>query len=256
MDLSFVRWRHHFLRSLQNEPNLPWTHPTRLSSAERRWLGPSLAQFQLGEGSSGTRLLDAAHRHAALIHDLDLAEAVALFIHEEQRHSNLLKRFMDLERIRPLHGHWIDHVFRKLRKPMGFTSMVFVLTAAEVIAVPYYRAVRNATSSPLLQGICRRLLKDEAHHLEFQSANLASVLRHHNDLGVAFVLGLHRWFLRGTVVVVYLHHREVLRRGGQSFWSFLDANLAVLNSVHRKMQLLRQSGTSRASAPSTAEPAS
>ncbi len=44
-----------------------------------------------------------------------------------------------------------------------------VLATAEVLAIPYYTALRDATGSPLLRSICCRILTEEAQHLRFQA---------------------------------------------------------------------------------------
>ena len=97
----------------------------------------------------------------------DLAEAMTPLIHEEQRHSAVLSLFLDPEMIPRLPSHSVVSIFRKIRNLIGFESMLTVLVSAEFVAVPYYTAIHDATSSALLQRIAKRILLDDAQHLEF-----------------------------------------------------------------------------------------
>ena len=91
---------------------------------------------------------------------------------EEQRHSAYLLRFMQREGIPVSSKHWVDTVFRRLRVLGGLELALRVLVSAEIIAIPYYRALGAATQSPLLQAICATILQDEAAHLRFQASML------------------------------------------------------------------------------------
>src|SRR5207245_9502874 len=103
--------------------------------------------------------------------------SLELFIAEEQRHSAILGRFLDRERILRLTNHWLDSMFRRLRKLAGLEVCAMVLVTAEVLAVPFYQALRYATRSPLLRSICMRILCDEAAHLNYQALTLGLVRR-------------------------------------------------------------------------------
>lgn len=92
---------------------------------------------------------------------------------EEQRHSACLLRFMQREGIPAASSHWVDTVFRRLRVLAGLELSLRVLVSAEIIAIPYYRALGAATRSPLLRAICARILQDEAVHLRFQASSLS-----------------------------------------------------------------------------------
>jgi len=161
--MSETDWLVYFLEN-SNEPLLPWTDDYRLSGAERVAVIESIQQFQLGENAQGRRLLNRAE---AL--DAELVPALRLFIREEQRHSELLARFLATQGARCLKRHWVHGAFRRVRGWAGLELCMRVLATAEVLAIPYYTALRDATGSPLLRSICSRILAEEAKHLRFQA---------------------------------------------------------------------------------------
>jgi hypothetical protein len=152
-----------YFRANAAEPCLPWDDAHRLSGAERAVVLESIQQFQLGENAQGRRLLQRAE---AL--DLEYVQALRLFIQEEQRHSALLAVSGSARRALPAR-HWIHAVFRRVRGIAGLELRMRVLATAEVLAIPYYTALREATGSPLLRSICCRIVAEEAQHLRFQA---------------------------------------------------------------------------------------
>jgi hypothetical protein len=202
------------------EPSLPWDDPYRLTPEERTCVGPSIQQFQLGESSEGRGLLRRARQHGQAHSDPQFPEAVLLFIQEEQRHSRILGRFLDLNGISRLGRHWVDTVFRRVRALAGLELCMRVLATAEIIAVPYYTVLGKATSSPLLAKICANILADEAAHLQFQSFVFALMAEGRPAPRQAILNVLHDAFLQGTMAVVWLHHAAVFRAAGSSFRAF------------------------------------
>jgi hypothetical protein len=223
-----LAWRNHFRRSLLED-----LQPRSMDAwgpGEREILGPSLAQFQLGESSDGRHLLTYARRFGDTNGDSWLAEAMALFIQEENRHSHWLGEFLKAQHYPLLRACWPDAVFRLVRKLMGFGLMVSVLVCAEIVAVPYYTAVRASTASHWLRAICTRLLADEAMHLRFQAANLGAVWRRWKLLGA--LRGGHKIMMGLICFVVWQQHSAVLRLGGYTRLTFLTSCLELLGQVH------------------------
>jgi hypothetical protein len=206
--MTDVDWLRYF-RANSAEPRLPWDDGYRLSGAERAMVIGSIQQFQLGENAQGRRLLQRAEALGARY-----AATLRLFIGEEQRHSWLLARFLELHGERCLSHHWIHAVFRRLRGFAGLELRMRVLATAEVLAIPYYTALRQATSSALLQSICARVLQEEAEHLRFQAFTFDKFAPRRAAPVRAFVHSAHRIFLMMTTVVVWLEHRMVFRAGG------------------------------------------
>jgi hypothetical protein len=199
---------------------LPWNDRYRLSGAERVAVVDSIRQFQLGENAGGTRLLKRAEVFARSSGDTEYLEALRLFIGEEQRHSRILGRFLELHGIACLRRHWVHGVFRKIRALAGLELCMRVLATAEVVAVPYYTALRNATGSPLLHEICDRILQEEAAHLRFQRHTFARAAGSRRPLLRRAVWTLHRAFLEVTTIAVWWEHGKVLRAGGYSLARF------------------------------------
>jgi len=233
-------WRDHFASNHAAPDSLPWNDASALSSEERAAIESSIQQFQLGEGSSGERLLKRGDEFARRVHDDAFGPALSLFIKEEQRHSRHLFRFMQRERIPAIASHWVDSVFRRLRVLAGLELSLRVLVTAEIIAVPYYRALGGATKSPLLSALCAQILEDEAAHLRFQASMLAR-------LGVTraraiewLVFRMHRLFLLGTTCVVWRGHGRVFRAARQSYAGFVKEALAEFDGLERLSGDLRK----------------
>jgi hypothetical protein len=91
-----------------------------------------------------------------------------------------------------------------------------VLATAEVLAIPYYTALREATGSRLLKSICTRILEEESEHLRFQAFTFGRFGSRRPALLRSFVRASHRWFLMATTLLVWIEHRLVFRAGGYS----------------------------------------
>ena len=214
----------------------------QLTDDERRAITPSIQQFQLGESSQGGRLLERGGKYGRAVKDPLFAAPLDLFIKEEQQHSAYLAAFMESQSIPLLAQHWVDTVFRKLRGLAGLELSLSVLVTAEIIAVAYYRALRAATASPTLKMICTRILDDEASHLKYQASMLARVFASRGQFLQRATCALHRLFLEGTILVVWIEHREVFNRALYDFRRFKNetrkefadwnvCRLAVLNQL-------------------------
>lgn len=205
----------------------------QLTEHECRNITRSIQQFQLGEGSRGRRLLDRGEKFGASVNDPLFAGALDIFIKEEQQHSRYLAAFMQSQSIPLLKRQWVDTVFRKLRGLAGLELSLTVLVTAELIAVPYYRALRGATGSPILKLICTRILEDEASHLKFQAFLLARVASTRPALLQRGLNEIHRLFLLGTMGVVWIEHRRLFESAGYDFRKFRDETLAEFSEWAR-----------------------
>ena len=210
-------WCDYFLANQPLEDELPWDDARVLSPVEKQAIMRSIQQFQLGERAEGRRLLKGGRAFGLEVGDAHFATALSLFIQEEQRHSAQLLAFMSRQGIPPVETHWVDSSFRWLRNLAGLEVSLRTLVTAEIIAVPYYRALRAATPSPLLRAICARILKDEAGHLRFQASMLSRIGARRSRGANRLIFLAHRLFLFGTVVLVWREHRSVFRRARYSF---------------------------------------
>ena len=87
----------------------------------------SIQQFQLGEWARGRGLWRRASAHPILGNDPSFLPALELFIAEEQNHSRMLGKFLYRKGIPRLNRHWLDGIFRRLRKLAGLEACVAVL---------------------------------------------------------------------------------------------------------------------------------
>src|SRR3569833_3065597 len=99
-------WVEYFYQNAP-EPILPWGDNLRLSESERLAVLASIQQFQLGESATGARMLERAQRFSRQTGDLGLIAALKLFLREEQRHSKILARFLQIENAPCLRRHWV-----------------------------------------------------------------------------------------------------------------------------------------------------
>src|SRR5215813_122842 len=210
--MANIDWTLLFCSRTASRELLPWSHPRDLTDGERRLVTGSIQQFQLGEGSDGSGLIrrGRASRLAAL--DSNFLPSLELFIREEQRHSRHLAEFLEREGVPLLHQHWVDRVFRRVRKFAGLELCLRVLVMAEIVAVPYYTALERATGSTLLQCICANILADEADHLRFQGENLKRLQTSRRSLPLLELM-FWRCFQLATLLVVWREHGQVLRSG-------------------------------------------
>src|SRR5579875_1425169 len=200
---TFYDWIDYFYRNAP-EPVLPWNDSVRLSGAERLAVVASIQQFQLGEGATGARMLARAQRFSRATGDLGFIAALKLFLREEQRHSKILARFLELENARRLRTHWIDNAFRWLRGIGGLEICLKVLVTAEVLARPYYAALRDATASPLLKSICQLIFEEEGAHLHFQAFTLTRFEKRHRRFAQALLRGCHAALLACTAALLWI----------------------------------------------------
>lgn len=224
-------WVRHFAGNVWEVEELGWGGDVELTESERRAIEGSIQAFQLGEGSDGARFLGKARRWGDLHGDPGYGEAVAQFIAEENRHSEMLGRFMDGQGIPRIERQWSDGVFRWMRSLGGMEVCVRVLVAAEVIAAVYYRALREATDSPVLVAVCTRILWDEAHHLIFQGEAVSRMQAGRGAVTRCMVDGIYRLFMAGVIGVVWLDHGRAMRAGGYTFTRFVGEVLCELEDV-------------------------
>lgn len=223
-----------YFRSNQSEPEeIPWHLIRSPSPRAARFLIPSLQQFQLGENAGGLHFLTLARRHAKATGDADFPEAIALFIAEEQRHSAMLGRYLRALGAPLLGEHWIHSIFRSMRHWFNLESKVTVLVVAEILAVPYYRALMEASPCPALQAICRRVLREESQHLLFQGNTLRRLQQNRPRWFVRLTHFGQELLLAGTCLAVWWEHRRVFRTAGDGPLDVWYTARVVLNHVQR-----------------------
>jgi hypothetical protein len=235
--MTTIDWAVLFSSRTENRELLPWSDPRALTESERLLVSGSIQQFQLGEGSDGSGLIRRGRTSRLAAVDSNFIPSLELFIKEEQRHSRHLAGFLQREGVELLHQHWVDGVFRRVRKFAGLELCLRVLVMAEIVAVPYYTALEHATGSALLRCICANILGDEADHLRFQAENLKRLQSSRRSLPSA-ELAFWRCFQLATLLVVWREHGQVLRAGGYGWNGFRKECVRLLVAVsHNKFDV-------------------
>jgi hypothetical protein len=222
--MSFRPWYRYFVNNRDHFTDIDRDGPDILTNEEKILITSSIQQFQRGENSEGKHLYHASYE----MKDVQYVEAMKLFIREEQTHAKVLGLFMDRHHISKINNHWVDAVFRWLRKGFGLQQTLSVLLIAEIIAKVYYKALQRATGSPILQAICMQILKDEDIHISFQCYALNMLNKRRNKM-VQIINRLFIYFIMaGTIAVVWYGHRKVLKAGGIGFKGFGRSCMSIL----------------------------
>ena len=237
MDFSY--WKNYFKLNSDHFRDIDWGQDDRFTQKEKEIISSSLQQFQKGEQSEGKHFFSFAKTFPDPLY----LETIRLFIREEQTHAYVLGKFMDMKNIARIKSHWVDNIFRWLRKLADLENTVTVLITAEIIAKVYYKALKNATGSILLKQLCEQILKDEDQHIAFQSHTLNLFYTKKGKFRKFLNRTWHQILMTGTICVVWFGHRNVLKAGGYSFATFfMETMLVFLESEktirkHEKLQL-------------------
>ncbi|MEU1516842.1 ferritin-like domain-containing protein [Streptomyces sp. NPDC005811] len=204
---DFAKWTRRFeeereRRHAQGDPD--WAQGATLHPAV--WAG--IQRFQVGENGDGTSLLAKADRAG----DTDYGQAVRLFVAEEQNHARLLAHLLTAGGIPTLTAHWSDTAFIRIRRLMGLRMELLILLIAEVVALRYYRALRDGTDDPLTSEVAGRILSDEQRHVPFHCARLHTCLTELPRLARRPLLALWQLLLLAVAFVVAVDHGPALRR--------------------------------------------
>jgi len=232
---SSAEWCDFFLANKENLCEIPWDQ-LAITPSELAEIAHSLAAWQLGESSEGTHLRAAAKKYADVVGDPEFARAIELFIGEEQRHGATLGRYLDLAGVPRKTSDWGDTFFRWFRHCLpNMETWTTPVLMAEVHALIFYNAIRQASGCPVLQAICKQLLADEVPHIRFQCERLAILQRDRPALLRALTMLLHRVFFTGVTITIWLGHRRALKAGGYGFGRFWRRAWGRMNHAWRMM---------------------
>lgn len=210
-------WRAYFERNRGDRAGIPWEDGISVEPHLRAPLIASLQRFQVGEQGDGAHL----QRVAATTGDHEYLAAIRLFIAEEQEHARLLARLLALLNAPLLTRHWSDGCFVLMRRIAGLRLELLVLLSAELIARPYYNALRNGTRDHVLQSVCAQILRDEAGHVAFQCDSLRRWFAPLPIVLQRIVRPAWWLFFQIVCLIVIWDHRAVLRAVGvpsAAFW--------------------------------------
>ncbi|WP_086859215.1 ferritin-like domain-containing protein [Streptomyces milbemycinicus] len=204
---GFAKWARRFedereRRRVQGDPD--WEQGATLHPV----VWASIQRFQVGEDGDGAGLVGKADEAG----DGDYARAVRLFVAEEQNHARLLARLLAAGGAPTLTGHWSDTVFVRLRRLMGLRMELLVLMIAEVVALRFYRALRDGTDDSLTSDVAGRILSDEQRHVPFHCERLHTSLAELPRAMRRPVMALWQLLLLAVSLIVALDHGPALRR--------------------------------------------
>ena len=217
--ISFSEWHQYFISNQDHFEDIDWENSDRLKYSEILLITESIQQFQKGESSEGKNLL----KFAKDFQNEEYLSAIKLFIREEQKHALVLVKIMKANGIDKITDHWVDSVFRILRKFSNLENSIIFLSTAEIISAVYYKALREATRSESLKTVCSQILSDEEMHINFQAYTLNYFHNQKNIVSKQIGRTLHKILMFGTAMVVWNYHKQVLKKGGYSFKQFINA---------------------------------
>ncbi len=209
---GYEHWLRNFERAAAYRRDDPeWTLGASLAPA----VAKSIQRFQVGEAGDGANLI------AKAAEDETYLKAVRLFVAEEQNHARMLAELLAAAGVPTIDAHWSDTVFVRLRRALGLRLELMVLLIAEVVALRYYRALRDGSGDRLTSEVGGRILADEERHVPFHCHRLAIGFARLPKLVRAAVFGAWRLLLAGVTMTVALDHGRALRRLGVGRLAFI-----------------------------------
>ena len=204
--MDFAYWVRQFedaAAGRSREPEPAWGSGAPLPDA----LIASMQRFQTGEDGDGASLIAKSSRAG----DGHYVAAVRMFVAEEQRHAYLLERLLAEAGATTIAAHWTDRVFVSVRRALGLRLELMTLMVAEVVALRYYRALRDGAPHLLLRDVAARILADEERHVPFHVARLRQELGH-LPCAARTIVATGWWILLlGATLVVAAGHASALR---------------------------------------------
>ncbi|MCP2288635.1 ferritin-like domain-containing protein [Nocardia amikacinitolerans] len=223
---EFVRWVGEFeakarARAAAGDPD--WRRGARLHPAIVR----SVQRFQVGESGDGADLVAKAERAGDPVY----TAAVRLFVDEERNHARLLAHLLRAAGRPTIQHHWTDAVFVRLRRALGLRLELMVLMVAEVVALQYYRALRDGVDDPLTTRVATLILDDERRHVPFHTQRLRAAFADAR-LPTRIVVRAFWWtVLVGATLVVAHDHGPALRELGCPRGEFVRETLALFATI-------------------------
>ncbi|GAA4976364.1 ferritin-like domain-containing protein [Actinoplanes utahensis] len=187
----------------------------------------SIQRFQAGEDGDGTSVIAAAERAGDPVY----LAAVRLFVAEEQSHAVRLARVLRYAGAETIGGHWTDTVFVLVRRGGGLRLELMTLMLAEVVALRYYRALRDGCGDPYVSGVAARILADEERHVPFHLDRLRQGFAAAPRAG-RFAAAVGWWVLMvGAALVVAADHGGALRALGLARHRFVTDVLRLFRPM-------------------------
>jgi len=235
-----MNWLRYFEENRDRNRSIPWELGISIDPKLREPLLASLRRFQIGESGDGAHLI----RRARATGDAEYAECARLFIAEEIRHSEWMKRVLDLCGVELLRRHWSDAAFMLARRMMGLHTELLAFLAAEMIGLHYFRMLRDGVDDPVLRSMFGEIVRDESGHIGFHVDRLRKWYGGLSPL----LRRIPRLFLRTlyevATLVVLFDHRHLLRGLGISPRDFLQGCDRIYDATAvRIFSAARESGS-------------
>jgi hypothetical protein len=188
------------------------TEPQPLGGRLPRALIRSIQSFQTGENGDGIRLTALAEAAGDPVY----LAAIRLFEAEEQSHAVRLANVLRYAGAAPVGGHWTKTVFVLVRRGGGLRLELLTLMLAEVVALRYYRALRDGSGDAYVSDVAGRILADEERHVPFHLDRLRQGFAATPPAGRIAAAGGWWVLMAGTALVVAVDHGRALRCLGVS----------------------------------------
>lgn len=242
--LDFTKWIGHFHANRVNRSEPDWGAPVSVVPAAHPALLQSLREFQLGDGGGPASLIafDAERfrgqsPEARCLHDLWFAE--------EAEHSRLLLGCVKRLGGTPIKSHWSFELFCFLRRRLGVSFELQILTLTELSSTSYYSLLRRHCEDPALCQAWSLILRDEAGHVRFHNDRLAAKGRHRRSVP-GRLWAAQFWLCGfGAAGVLWLSHGKCLKQLGAGRGEFFRSVRRQIGSFLGRLD--RKSGSCRVS---------
>jgi hypothetical protein len=175
-ELDCQRWIGHFINNKKDRSEPDWAAPLNVPAKARAALTQSVVEFELGDGGGPASLI-AFNRETFRSSSEEVRQIVDLWFAEEAEHSRLLGRCTERLGGTPIDTHWSFELFCALRKWLGVSIELQILTLTELVSTSYYTVLRRHCDDEALREAWRLILHDESGHVAFHNDRLAAMGR-------------------------------------------------------------------------------
>ena len=240
--MKATRWIGHFRNNKRYRAEPDWVAPITMPPGLIAKVLPSLQQFQLGDGGGPASLI-AWNAERFRGSSEEVRTLVDLWFAEEKEHSRLLSGAVKRFGGQLIKSHWSFSAFCGCRRVFGVTFELEVLLLTEIVSTAYYRVLRRHIPDEPVKQMCQLILRDEAGHVAFHRARLASDERS----GFLGVLWQAQFWVCGlaAATMLWVNHRLALEAIGGSAGEYYDEVRFEIGRFLRR--LWRDRAASRAS---------
>lgn len=218
MNQPITHWRDYFTANKAANHDLPWSVTTNEPAMRTAPLAQSLSHFRLGESGEGKRIRALAAAVSLQRNEPAYAEAVTLFVREENRHADLLANATRYLGGTQTDKHWTETAFVFLRRLLSLPMEVQVLAVAEIIGLAFYTMIGAASRDERVQAMCRIFDREETQHLAFDADSLFWL--QNGKTGRLFRIWARLVYI-GAIRAAYIDHRQTLQSHGYRYHDWI-----------------------------------